>query len=113
MIASVENGGRDKNGRFAKGNTNTLGLIHFDGKIKTQEFRTCILNFLDSISDEQVSEYFSLVPDTQKFQVYATLVDLSQKWKNQDRKIDLELLKLQLNDLEDDKDITIDVEFKE
>ena len=58
-----------------------------------------------------VAEYFAAVPEHQKFTVYATMVDMQNKWGNNDLKIDLEILKMELNNDTAENDVVIDVKF--
>lgn len=105
---------QEADGRFKKGNMVRFGQTNSNRNRSHIALRESMRSFLEKITAEEIAEYFNNVPDENKFQVYATMVDMNQKWSNAETKIDLEALKIELQYKTDSKDDNIiDVSFTE
>lgn len=109
-----EDNNRDSKGKFKKGNVMQLGNLNSNPHRSHIALRQSMYKFMETISQEEITRYFSMVPDHNKFQVYATMLDLQHKWGNADLKLDMEALKIQLqHDTKEEEDNIIDVSFIE
>lgn len=107
----MEDKNRNNKGQFKKGNMMRLGDLNSNPNRSHLALRKNMYSFMETITKENIAEYFAAVPDHQKFTVYATMLDMQNKWGNNDLKIDLEILKTELNNNTTENDVVIDVKF--